>query len=268
MNEITEGKFPEVRSRQEMYLQDIIKSLSNESISDNNYPDPLSRQEAYLQIIISKLRANDPNIEINTEDIEKAVNKYLEQNPIQPGATENQAQQIEENKKDVASLKAETGSLKEDIGNVLSNNIFDVSKCIKGKAYATTYNVSTLEDFVDNEKAYSVPAITLPHDGKITVNQKFNWSSFVAYLYMNNIYQGYITPVQNDNGTWTFTNNIDGCNKIAFTILSDTADFDISKFMVVIGDYDKMPDIYEPSGLKAPEKSIQFDALTIIVSTK
>ena len=95
MNEITEGNFPEVRSRQEMYLQDIIKSLSNESISDNNYPDPLSRQEAYLQIIISKLRANDPNIEINTEDIEKAVNKYLEQNPIQPGATEDQANTID-----------------------------------------------------------------------------------------------------------------------------------------------------------------------------
>lgn len=112
--EITEESFPEVRSRQEMYLQDIIKSLSNESISDNNYPDPLSRQEAYLQIIISKLRANDPNIEIKTEDIEKAVNKYFEQNPIQLGATENQAKQIEENKKNVASLKAETGSLKED----------------------------------------------------------------------------------------------------------------------------------------------------------
>lgn len=159
-------------------------------------------------------------------------------------------------------LKKETDSLKEDISDVFSNNIFDVSKCIKGKAYATTYNVSTLEDFVDNEKAYSVPAITLPYGGKITVNQKYNWSSFVAYLYKNNIYQGYITPVQNDNGTWTFTNNMDGCNKIAFTILSNTADFDISKFMVVIGDYDKMPDIYEPSGLKVPEKSIQFDALT------
>ena len=104
-------------------------------------------------------------------------------------------------------------SLKNDIGNIFSNNIFDASKCIKGKAYATTYNVSTLEDFVDNEKAYSVPAITLPYGGKITVNQKFNWSSFVAYLYKNNIYQGYIIPVQNDNGTWTFTNNIDGCTR-------------------------------------------------------
>lgn len=118
--EITEESFPEVRSRQEMYLQDIIKSLSNESISDNNYPDPLSRQEAYLQIIISKLRANDPNIEIKTEDIEKAVNKYFEQNPIQLGATENQAKQIEENKKNVASLKAETGSLKEDVANKIT----------------------------------------------------------------------------------------------------------------------------------------------------
>ena len=115
MNEITEGKFPEVRSRQEMYLQDIIKSLSNESISDNNYPDPLSRQEAYLQIIISKLRANDPNIEINTEDIEKAVNKYLEQNPIQPGATENQAQQIEQNKNDITSLKEDIEKLNDTV---------------------------------------------------------------------------------------------------------------------------------------------------------
>ena len=202
------------------------------------------------------------NVTVSDEKIQSAVTDYLKVNPVLPGATTEQAQQIEQNRTDVASLKKETGSLKEDISDVFSDNIFDVSKCIKGKAYATTYNVSTLEDFVDNEKAYSVPAITLPYGGKITVNQKYNWSSFVAYLYKNNIYQGYITPVQNDNGTWTFTNNMDGCDKIAFTILSGTADFDISKFMVVIGDYDKMPDIYEPSGLKVPEKSIQFDALT------
>ncbi len=202
------------------------------------------------------------NVTVSDEKIQSAVTDYLTANPVLPGATTEQAQQIEQNKTDVASLKEETDSLKEDLGNVFSNNIFDISKCIKGKVYATTYNVSTLEDFENNEKAYSVPAITLPYGGKITVNQKFNWSSFAAYLYMNNIFQGYITPVQNDNGTWTFTNNIDGCNKIAFTILSDTADFDISKFMVVIGDYDKMPDIYEPSGLKVPKKSIQFDTLT------
>lgn len=191
--------------------------------------------------------------EKNTE-AKKEITDHAEQEIVRINEQDS-VQQIQKNKEDVALLK-------ENLDNIFSNNIFDVSKCIKGKAYATTYNVSTLEDFVDNEKAYSVPAITLPYGGKITVNQKFNWSSFVAYLYKDNIYQGYITPVQNDNGTWTFTNNIDGCNKIAFTILSDTADFDISKFMVVIGDYDKMADIYEPYGLKVPEKSIQFDTLT------
>lgn len=239
-------------TREEKYLAYLTGDYKGE------LPKPITRKEKYLYELCLKGIGG----EIPPEEIKNAVNEYLQKNPVKPGATTEQAQQIEQNKTDVAALKEETGSLKEDLSNVFSGNIFDVSKCIKGKAYATTYNVSTLEDFVDNEKAYSVPAITLPYGGKITVNQKFNWSSFVAYLYKNNIYQGYIIPVQNDNGTWTFTNNMDGCDKIAFTILSDTADFDISKFMVVIGDYDKMPNIYEPSGLKVPEKSIQFDALT------
>lgn len=157
MNEITEGNFPEVRSRQEMYLQDIIKSLSNESISDNNYPDPLSRQEAYLQIIISKLRANDPNIEINTEDIEKAVNKYLEQNPIQPGATENQAQQIEKNKKDVASLKAETGSLKEDLDSYLPTEIaWTDGKMVSNSGEITNESDRSISDYIYCKNVNSV----------------------------------------------------------------------------------------------------------------
>ena len=49
-------KFPEPRSRQEMYLQDVIKKISSDtSILDKEYPEPRSRQEMYLQIIISKL---------------------------------------------------------------------------------------------------------------------------------------------------------------------------------------------------------------------
>lgn len=152
--------------------------------------------------------------------------------------------------------------LKEDIGNIVSNNIFDVSKCIKGKAYATTYNVSTLEDFVDKEKAYSVPAIALPYGGKITVNQKFNWANFQILLYKNGVYQGYNNTITNNaDGTYTFENNFPHCNQIAMVILSNTAGFDISKFMIVVGDYDKMPSAYELPGLKIPEKFIQFDAL-------
>lgn len=43
--------------------------------------------------------------EISPEEIKNAVNEYLEKNPVKPGATTEQAQQIEQNKTDIASLK-------------------------------------------------------------------------------------------------------------------------------------------------------------------
>lgn len=48
--------------------------------------------------------------------IQRLVTEYFEKNPVKPGATTEQAQQIEQNKADIASLKTETGSLKEDLG--------------------------------------------------------------------------------------------------------------------------------------------------------
>ncbi len=47
--------------------------------------------------------------------IQRLVTEYFEKNPVKPGATTEQAQQIEQNKTDIASLKTETNSLKEDI---------------------------------------------------------------------------------------------------------------------------------------------------------
>lgn len=46
--------------------------------------------------------------------IQRLVTEYFEKNPVKPGATTEQAQQIEQNKTDIASLKTETSSLKED----------------------------------------------------------------------------------------------------------------------------------------------------------
>lgn len=57
MDEIKNGNFPEPRSRQEMYLQDIIGELSKDSsVSEKAYSEPRSRQESYLQIIIGKIK--------------------------------------------------------------------------------------------------------------------------------------------------------------------------------------------------------------------
>ena len=51
MDEIKNGNFPEPRSRQEMYLQDIIGALSKDSsVSEKAYPEPRSRQSDKAKI--------------------------------------------------------------------------------------------------------------------------------------------------------------------------------------------------------------------------
>lgn len=55
------------------------------------------------------------NVTVSDEKIQSAVTNYLTVNPVLPGATTEQAQQIEQNRTDVASLKKETGSLKENL---------------------------------------------------------------------------------------------------------------------------------------------------------
>ena len=52
--------------------------------------------------------------------IQRLVTEYFEKNPVKPGATTDQVQQIEQNKTDIASLKTETGSLKEDISTKIT----------------------------------------------------------------------------------------------------------------------------------------------------
>lgn len=54
--------------------------------------------------------------------IQRLVTEYFEKNPVKPGATTEQAQQIEQNKTDIASLKTETDSLKEDLEISLLEN--------------------------------------------------------------------------------------------------------------------------------------------------
>lgn len=52
--------------------------------------------------------------------IQRLVTEYFEKNPVKPGATAEQVQQIEQNKTDIGSLKEETGSLKEDLSNKIT----------------------------------------------------------------------------------------------------------------------------------------------------
>lgn len=49
------------------------------------------------------------NVSVSDEKIQSAVTDYLRVNPVLPGATTEQAQQIEQNKTDIGSLKEDLG---------------------------------------------------------------------------------------------------------------------------------------------------------------
>lgn len=92
-------------TREEKYLAYLTGDYKGE------LPKPITRKEKYLYELCLKGMGG----EVSPEEIKNAVNEYLEKNPVKPGATTEQAQQIEQNKTDIASLKVETGSLKEDL---------------------------------------------------------------------------------------------------------------------------------------------------------
>lgn len=114
-------------TREEKYLAYLTGDYTGE------IPKPITRKEKYLYELCLKGIGG----EISPEEIKVAVNEYLEKNPVKPGATTEQALQIEQNKTDIASLKEETGSLKEDISDItahdIGKNIFFSEWSEKGK---------------------------------------------------------------------------------------------------------------------------------------
>lgn len=90
-------------TREEKYLAYLTGDYNGE------LPKPITRKEKYLYELCLKGIGG----EISPEEIKAAVNEYLEKNPVKPGATAEQVQQIEQNKTDI-------GSLKEDLGNLVN----------------------------------------------------------------------------------------------------------------------------------------------------
>lgn len=85
-------------TREEKYLAYLTGDYKGE------IPKPITRKEKYLYELCLKGIGG----EISPEEVKAAVNEYLEKNPVKPGATTEQAQQIEQNKKDINLLKEET----------------------------------------------------------------------------------------------------------------------------------------------------------------
>lgn len=159
-------------TRKEKYLAKLTGSYTG------NVPDPITRVEKYLYDLCQKGISG-----LTPEEIENAVNKYLKENPVQPGATTEQAQQIEQNKTDIASLKTETASLKEDISTKITK--FYASN--QGKAHLADSDNGKIMDMMlygkSEQKRYS---------GKNLLNATMGTTT-----------KNGITCTANDDGTFT-----------------------------------------------------------------
>lgn len=127
-------------TREEKYLAYLTGDYTGE------IPKPITRKEKYLYELCLKGIGG----EISPEEIKNAVNEYLEKNPVKPGATTEQAQQIEQNKTDIGSLKTETGSLKEDISNKITK--FYASN--QGETHITDSDNGKIQDMMIYGKSH------------------------------------------------------------------------------------------------------------------
>ena len=117
-------------TREEKYLAYLTGDYTGE------LPKPITRKEKYLYELCLKGIGG----EISPEEIKAAVNEYLEKNPVKPGATTEQAQQIEQNKTDVASLKENVKYLSDSyvtpemfgaVGDGVTDDTNAIIECIK-----------------------------------------------------------------------------------------------------------------------------------------
>ena len=202
-------------TREEKYLAYLTGDYKGE------LPKPITRKEKYLYELCLKGIGG----EISPEEIKAAVNEYLEKNPVKPGATTEQAQQIEQNKTDIASLKEETGSLKEDLSNKIT------------KFYASNQGETHITDS-DNGKIQDMMVY-----GRSEQKQYSGKNLLPTTMYDNNIVQNGIT----------FTNNGDGSVTVSGTA-TDTTYF-------TLWGYNRLDDKGILPGLKVGETVSVSDCL-------
>lgn len=138
-------------TREEKYLAYLTGDYKGE------LPKPITRKEKYLYELCLKGIGG----EISPEEIKNAVNEYLEKNPVKPGATTEQAQQIEQNKTDIDSLKED-----------LSNKITKFYASNQGETHITDSDNGKIQDMMLYGKSSQdgIPTSENPVEIKSVVN--------------------------------------------------------------------------------------------------
>lgn len=152
--------------------------------------------------------------------IQNMVNEYFENNPIKPGATTEQAQQIEQNKTDITSLKEETGSLKEDKADKTA--LFKTDRKLDA-LWKLNQGIS-YEFQTDDTEAYQK---TVPSGAKMA-NVKSIGGKTIVWNQLNlndknSVTKNGISFINNKDGSWTITGTCSTSN-------GDSTDVLIYKF--------------------------------------
>lgn len=134
--------------------------------------------------------------------IQRLVTEYFEKNPVKPGATTEQAQQIEQNKTDITSLKEETGSLKEDKADKTA--LFKTDRKLDA-LWKLNQGIS-YEFQTDDTEAYQK---TVPSGAKMA-NVKSIGGKTIVWNQLNlndknSITRDGISFTNNKDGSWTIT---------------------------------------------------------------
>lgn len=159
-------------------------------------PKPITRQERYLYELCLKGMGG----EISPEEIQKAVNDYLDKNPVKPGATTEQAAQIEQNKTDIASLKTETSSLKESMTTKIA------------KFYASNQGETHLADSDDGK------IMDMMVYGKSEQKQYSGKNLLNATLQTTT--QNGVTCTNNGDGTYTIKGTNNSSNELIISLVA------------------------------------------------
>ena len=156
-------------TREEIYLAYLTGDYTGE------LPKPITRKEKYLYELCLKGMGG----EVSPEEIKNAVNEYLEKNPVKPGATTEQAQQIEQNKTDI-------GSLKEDLDDIREiefyPNLLNKAEFLVGKQMVISAG-STPDDLADNENTTTTNIINCDGDEYFETNLPNGHIVILAYFW-------------------------------------------------------------------------------------
>ncbi len=197
------------------------------------------------------------NVTVSDEKIQSAVTDYLTVNPVLPGATTEQAQQIEQNKTDVASLKEETDSLKEDLGDLAT---FGKNQYIDSKTAKDNTLWRNLSGNITRSDGYSgfttFPMISLAK-GTYFISKKI-WHKY--------------TWVKNINGKIVALNTIDGIDGDTYSgVISFSEDVELyitiqtANLPLMVADGDEEPPYYIDFGKygKSLNGNYKVDAYTL-----